>query len=714
MYTQLNRQWSDDYTGPYVYNFSPAGIFANVIGGTPTAYSSTYKVLELNSPTVGKFMLEGVDGVERVGDSLPVNSATSLYLANYTDASGKLHYWEFSKSQMVGRAFFDSYGLYFQNANPFSETSTLGEVTSSQLIQLLDTHGTFSASGQELADYLVATSAVSASLYGEDGNDTLIGSVGSDFLLGMAGNDSLVGNAGADFLQPDGILPAETGDDRVDGGTGNDTISSSNGSDILRGGAGDDSYIVASAGATILESATGGSDQVTTTVEDYVLAANVETLRLSTSGIFLPYRGTGNAAPNSLFGNQLDNELSGGGGSDTIDSLEGRDTALFGGSSSAYDISYLGSPTVKTEGGAWFEVNGTDGIDQVRNTELAEFDDAIFPLLKWHFVVTRGQDGKCEIAFYQNGEKLFSTKTTLADSAYDDATPVPRGVYEAVYRLDGGVPKNAKCWELLDVDGRTAIQIHGGSNTQNSQGCMVANGLLPSIRALMDPLVADSVLLHTPFTFYDLPVAITVDVRGAVAQPKIDFSRDPDPVTDAVARSVGVQLKLSDYGDVAGITKQIDIYFSITGNTTATYGSDFKILGAQHISGNKWHIVLPANDIVAPFTIRILADTAGAAPEAKEVIQLKIYDVQLYYDPQSTAEVGDWTLYDISKDSPGRLDGIENLFVPGDRTFNVTIAADSPMSPELRMADARSGDAYYDLAFGPSTVEVEIAATQPG
>ena len=80
-------------------------------------------------------------------------------------------------------------------------------------------------------------------LFGEDGNDTLIGSNyvyqyggNGDYLYGGSGNDSLSGLAGDDILYGD----AE--DDILDGGDGNDNLEGGAGNDTLYGGTGNDYF----------------------------------------------------------------------------------------------------------------------------------------------------------------------------------------------------------------------------------------------------------------------------------------------------------------------------------------------------------------------------------------------------------------------------------------------------------------------------------------
>lgn len=82
-------------------------------------------------------------------------------------------------------------------------------------------------------------------IYGNNGDDTIIGGDGPEYVDGQAGNDSIVGNGGNDTLH------GGADNDTVIGGAGNDRICGENGNDQLRGGAGNDT-ILGNKGADIL------------------------------------------------------------------------------------------------------------------------------------------------------------------------------------------------------------------------------------------------------------------------------------------------------------------------------------------------------------------------------------------------------------------------------------------------------------------------------
>ncbi|WP_066480530.1 MULTISPECIES: beta strand repeat-containing protein [unclassified Sphingomonas] len=138
---------------------------------------------------------------------------------------------------------------------------------------------------------------------------TFIGTAGDDNIVGTAENNTIIGNAGNDTL--DGAA----GDDSIDGGAGTDTLIGGTGNDTLNGGADNDTYTVADAGDVIVESSTGGANDVVNASVSYVLnsGAWVETLNLT---------GTGN---NFVIGNQFAQTLNGNAGNNVLDG--GRNTA---------------------------------------------------------------------------------------------------------------------------------------------------------------------------------------------------------------------------------------------------------------------------------------------------------------------------------------------------------------------------------------------------
>lgn len=395
----------------------------------------------------------------------------------------------------------------------------------------------------------------------------------------------------------------------------------------------------------------------------------------------------------SIDGGDGDDALNGGAGNDTLlagvghDVLDGgagtKDFAEFSGNRSGYQIAYLGlnggSPRIK--------VTGPEGDATISGTEFLEFSDGAWPVQEWRFVVDRLPDGKGQLSFYQNGELIKSTNPgNPLDFAYDDATPIKPGTYEAIYRVNGHA--GTKRWEFADstgeptVAGRSAIQIHGGNTPGDSEGCIVASDdrFLKSVRASLSAfLKPEGVPTPTEtaagIIFYDLPIPIAIEVKNSIPQPTLEFSADvtdTDSVTHMIRPKQELNLVLHDDGEVPGLSKRLTIFFEVSGD--ATYGSDFRFgAGVSHVGGDKWKTVLDAGKHSTPIPIKIMADHSGAATEAQETIHLEIYDIQISGHP-TTAKPGVWKPY-------GNKDAGELLF--GDRTFDLTITADPPPAPHF-------------------------------
>jgi len=203
-------------------------------------------------------------------------------------------------------------------------------------------------------------------LEGLGGRDRLIGRGGDDVLIGGAGNDSLEGGDGNDLYSVEDVadivtetnasfavggidtvqsylsaytLPTNVENLRIlstngatgkgnglknafQGSTGNDTLDGAGGADTMVGGNGSDLYYVDHAGDAVSETnarlATGGNDTVYSSLAEYRLTANVENLRLLSSGAA---NGVGNNLNNTLYAGAGNNILNGGPGSDTVSYL---------------------------------------------------------------------------------------------------------------------------------------------------------------------------------------------------------------------------------------------------------------------------------------------------------------------------------------------------------------------------------------------------------
>jgi Ca2+-binding RTX toxin-like protein len=165
--------------------------------------------------------------------------------------------------------------------------------------------------GADLIDISQVQSSSSRTLYGDGGDDILIGSRNADTLYGGEDDDFLDGGAGNDFL---------------DGGAGADT---------LQGGTGNDIYIVDNVGDRVLEDANAGTDEVRTALGSrnvfsalYVLPENVEKLTGTSS------------VSQGINGNSLNNVIAMGDGDDLVVLQEGGADQVSGGGGN--DFLYYG------------------------------------------------------------------------------------------------------------------------------------------------------------------------------------------------------------------------------------------------------------------------------------------------------------------------------------------------------------------------------------
>jgi Ca2+-binding RTX toxin-like protein len=199
-------------------------------------------------------------------------------------------------------------------------------------------------------------------LFGDNGNDTLHGGYGNDELEGGEGIDSLLGGAGNDWLhggdQNDRVFGGSGGDnvhggdqnDFVDGGDGNDNVYGDHGDDTLKGSAGTDNYYgfygndIYDLGSSLVgnlfdgdeDGDNAGTDSVLTSItRDLGRFGGVEnaTITVATNLVHL----NGNDLNNVLTGGGGTNSLTGGDGNDTLLGAAGNDTLVGGNGNDSLD-----------------------------------------------------------------------------------------------------------------------------------------------------------------------------------------------------------------------------------------------------------------------------------------------------------------------------------------------------------------------------------------
>lgn len=219
-----------------------------------------------------------------------------------------------------------------------------------------------------------------AHLYGNLGNDTLIGGSGHDRLFGQAGNDILLGRGGFDHLA---------------GGAGNDTLTGGDADDQAFGQAGDDRFIwnpgddtdlnEGGIGVDTIEVNGGnGDEQFTTTANGTrvrfdrlnpapfsIDIGTSEKLVVNMNGGVDSFSATGNLA--SLIQITVD----GGGGNDTILGSNGNDL-LLGGSGDDFvdgqqgnDVAFLGADNDTFQ---WDPGDGSDVIEGQDGNDIILFN----------------------------------------------------------------------------------------------------------------------------------------------------------------------------------------------------------------------------------------------------------------------------------------------------------------------------------------------------
>ena len=215
------------------------------------------------------------------------------------------------------------------------------------------------------------------------GNDTITGNDLGNVIHGGDGDDTISGGGGTNTLY---------------GEAGNDTLTSDGGvNDRLIGGVGDDTYIVKSASAVIVEQPNEGTDTAQVYVNGYTIGANVEIAYLQQGVTAVTGNDTGmtihadtdtattiigGAGKDTLIGGGLADTLSGGGGNDTLRGGKGNDVLTGGpgddifafargdGNDTVYASSTDGSDTVAFDAGVahdqlWFAQSSNDLVVSV-------------------------------------------------------------------------------------------------------------------------------------------------------------------------------------------------------------------------------------------------------------------------------------------------------------------------------------------------------------
>lgn len=280
-------------------------------------------------------------------------------------------------------------------------------------------------------------------------------------------------------------LLGDSADDMLFGNNGADILNGGAGADLLVGGAGNDTYIVDDYGDTVVELEGGGnSDTVQASIDSYTLDANVERLIYTGTGDFtgagneLNNNITGGAGNDSLYGMEGDDGIAGGAGDDYLSGGAGNDT-LSGGAGDDYLDGGDGNDTL----------NGGDGDDIIRggagNDTInvgAGFNTIVYDTLDFGDDVVASFDanpngGQDRIDLRGSGitDANFDDRVTITSNGTDTLISITGG---GTIRLTGvtGSGANAISWADFILDGDRTI--HGTANADVINGTAASDTIL--------------------------------------------------------------------------------------------------------------------------------------------------------------------------------------------------------------------------------------------
>ena len=317
--------------------------------------------------------VSAVNGVgASVGNPITLASGALLTLrADGTfdyDPNGLFDSTPGAASGASNRTLTDSFTYTLAGGGTFTVTVTVnGEDSDGDI--LIGTAGDDTLDGgigNDTVDYSGAASGVLAQLNdniratdGDGGRDTLLN---IENLTGSAFNDRLIGSSGAN------VLTGGLGGDILLGLGGNDILIGGTGAaNTLQGGLGDDIYVV-DANDTVTEFSGEGTDSIQTSRATYVLKTHFENLLYTGASAF---RGTGNAANNTIEGGSGDDVLSGRGGVDRLEGNSGNDTADYAAAAGGVTASLADGAASNDGDGA------SDILSEIENLIGSAFADSL-------------------------------------------------------------------------------------------------------------------------------------------------------------------------------------------------------------------------------------------------------------------------------------------------------------------------------------------------
>ncbi len=275
-----------------------------------------------------------------------------------------------------------------------------------------------------LSDPGAKLGSVQLRVFGDAGNDLLIGTDSADFLSGGDGNDTLIGNDGNDTLNGD------AGTDSIDGGAGSDVIDGGTGTAILEGGDGNDSLT----GSILNDVINGGAGN------DTLVGLNGNDLLNGMDGNDSLAGGSGD---DSLLGGAGDDTLDGGTDNDTINGNDGNDL-INGFHGNDLILGGLGNDIISGDDGndTIFGEAGNDLIGGGDGNDLIQGNDGEDTVLGGDGNDTlRGGSGK-DIVLGGDGNDFIDGLggiDTLAGNQGDDTLIGASSEFNELFRLDPAV-----------------------------------------------------------------------------------------------------------------------------------------------------------------------------------------------------------------------------------------------------------------------------------
>jgi Ca2+-binding RTX toxin-like protein len=463
-----------------------------------------------------------------------------------------------------------------------------------------------SAHGVGGTDYTKA-----GAIYGQGGNDLIIGGAGKDTLEGDAGNDiifgwrgsdTLFGGSGDDFLYGDDLgFNGISGDDIIEGGSGSDSLYGGRGSDKLTGGD-DNDLLYGQAGGDNLSGGAGddrlyGDDA--DTVSNDILNGDAGNDQLyGGAGADELYGGSGDDALEGGLGNDF---MHGGGGQDTIiagagnDIVDGSadvDTLVFAGNRAEYqfalqpDGSYL---VTDLRGGS------PEGSKTVRNVEFFAFADITVAITAINYapvITSNGGGSSAALSIGENEVEVTTVTATDQDAGQTISFAIVGGADAALFAIDpatGGLSfLTAPNFESpTDADGdnvyRVTVAANDGNGGIDTQDLSVTVSDLPDGAA---PIITSN----------------GGGVNAAVSVEEGEVAITTVTATDADGPSVG-------YAIVGGADAALFSIDATTGALSFLSAPDFENPGDQN-RDNVYDVVVQASD-GSNFDRQTLAVTVG-------------------------------------------------------------------------------------------------------